>query len=288
MERHSLSNNSMKEYHSSTRSSLDTIRSSDSNNKMVMIKNFNHKFSDHSSSSSWKVNNYEEAEEDYMNVNGFSWPPRSYTCSFCKREFRSAQALGGHMNVHRKDRARLRQYSPPRDHNGYGTTTTTTTTSTIFNLNLNPNPNPNFSSSYSSVATRLPPLIPYSPLSSNLASPSLSSLSYSPYCVANSPNYENKKCPWSSTTSLEYHTEVMLDHDLTMSTEGSDLAKMIKSKQSVYGVGDNECFAEEDLFKNLNKPEMANSVRLDLEIGSLGDSKICSRDLDLELRLGYS
>ncbi|XP_040999724.1 transcriptional regulator SUPERMAN-like [Juglans microcarpa x Juglans regia] len=47
-------------------------------------------------------------------VNGFSWPPRSYTCSFCKREFKSAQALGGHMNVHRRDRARLRQ-SPPRD-----------------------------------------------------------------------------------------------------------------------------------------------------------------------------
>ncbi|KAL2463676.1 Transcriptional regulator SUPERMAN [Forsythia ovata] len=42
---------------------------------------------------------------------GISWPPRCYTCSFCKREFRSAQALGGHMNVHRKDRARLRHVS---------------------------------------------------------------------------------------------------------------------------------------------------------------------------------
>uniref|UniRef100_A0A5K1CM94 C2H2-type domain-containing protein n=2 Tax=Nymphaea colorata TaxID=210225 RepID=A0A5K1CM94_9MAGN len=39
----------------------------------------------------------------------FSWPPRSYPCSFCRREFRSAQALGGHMNVHRRDRARLRE-----------------------------------------------------------------------------------------------------------------------------------------------------------------------------------
>jgi hypothetical protein len=39
---------------------------------------------------------------------GTSWPARNYTCSFCKREFRSAQALGGHMNVHRRDRARLR------------------------------------------------------------------------------------------------------------------------------------------------------------------------------------
>ncbi|GJN12084.1 hypothetical protein PR202_ga30329 [Eleusine coracana subsp. coracana] len=33
----------------------------------------------------------------------------SYTCGYCRREFRSAQALGGHMNVHRRDRARLRQ-----------------------------------------------------------------------------------------------------------------------------------------------------------------------------------
>ncbi|KAK8578887.1 hypothetical protein V6N13_142160 [Hibiscus sabdariffa] len=42
-----------------------------------------------------------------------TWPPRSYTCTFCRREFRSAQALGGHMNVHRQDRARLHQIQPP-------------------------------------------------------------------------------------------------------------------------------------------------------------------------------
>lgn len=42
-------------------------------------------------------------------LGGCIWPPRSYSCSFCRREFRSAQALGGHMNVHRKDRARLKQ-----------------------------------------------------------------------------------------------------------------------------------------------------------------------------------
>ncbi|KAK4748241.1 hypothetical protein SAY87_014827 [Trapa incisa] len=42
-------------------------------------------------------------------LGGCVWPPRSYSCSFCKREFRSAQALGGHMNVHRRDRARLKQ-----------------------------------------------------------------------------------------------------------------------------------------------------------------------------------
>ncbi|CAA0842847.1 C2H2 and C2HC zinc fingers superfamily protein [Striga hermonthica] len=32
---------------------------------------------------------------------------KTYGCTFCKRKFSNAQALGGHMNVHRKDRARL-------------------------------------------------------------------------------------------------------------------------------------------------------------------------------------
>lgn len=31
---------------------------------------------------------------------------RSYECSFCKRGFTNAQALGGHMNIHRKDRVK--------------------------------------------------------------------------------------------------------------------------------------------------------------------------------------
>ncbi|KAJ1381065.1 Zinc finger C2H2-type [Sesbania bispinosa] len=34
---------------------------------------------------------------------------RSYTCAFCKRVFSNAQALGGHMTTHRRDRAKLRQ-----------------------------------------------------------------------------------------------------------------------------------------------------------------------------------
>ncbi|CAJ1800558.1 unnamed protein product [Sphenostylis stenocarpa] len=47
---------------------------------------------------------------------GCVWPPRSYSCTFCRREFRSAQALGGHMNVHRRDRARLKHpYSPQNE-----------------------------------------------------------------------------------------------------------------------------------------------------------------------------
>ncbi|XP_031110859.1 transcriptional regulator SUPERMAN-like [Ipomoea triloba] len=105
---------------------------------------------------------------------GFSWPPRSYTCSFCRRDFRSAQALGGHMNVHRRDRARLRQ-SPPRDNNGLH--------SPLLNLNLdpnNPNPNPNPNPSYifpsrkfpswnPTLVPFMPPSFPPSPLASSSA-----------------------------------------------------------------------------------------------------------------------
>ncbi|TKW06241.1 hypothetical protein SEVIR_7G229800v4 [Setaria viridis] len=49
----------------------------------------------------------EDAADDNDGLGG-AWPPRSYTCAFCRREFRSAQALGGHMNVHRRDRAKMR------------------------------------------------------------------------------------------------------------------------------------------------------------------------------------
>lgn len=57
---------------------------------------------------------------------------RSYECVFCKRGFTTAQALGGHMNIHRKDRANNNKsatktnFAPPSssklvvDHDNYG------------------------------------------------------------------------------------------------------------------------------------------------------------------------
>ncbi|KAK1298534.1 putative transcriptional regulator RABBIT EARS [Acorus calamus] len=57
------------------------------------------------------------AEDSAGHLGGCVWPPRSYTCTFCRREFRSAQALGGHMNVHRRDRARLKQFPNPQIEN---------------------------------------------------------------------------------------------------------------------------------------------------------------------------
>ncbi|KAG6539011.1 zinc finger protein 11-like [Zingiber officinale] len=57
---------------------------------------------------SWEEKAFAEDSAGRL-LGGCVWPPRSYSCSFCRREFRSAQALGGHMNVHRRDRARLKQ-----------------------------------------------------------------------------------------------------------------------------------------------------------------------------------
>lgn len=63
-------------------------------------------FSD-STSTSWEEKAFAE-DAAARSLGGCIWPPRSYSCSFCRREFKSAQALGGHMNVHRRDRARLK------------------------------------------------------------------------------------------------------------------------------------------------------------------------------------
>ncbi|KAB1217825.1 putative transcriptional regulator RABBIT EARS [Morella rubra] len=61
--------------------------------------------------SSWEEKAF--AKDASGPLGGCIWPPRSYSCSFCNREFRSAQALGGHMNVHRRDRAMLKQSVSP-------------------------------------------------------------------------------------------------------------------------------------------------------------------------------
>ncbi|KAK1377999.1 Transcriptional regulator superman [Heracleum sosnowskyi] len=58
---------------------------------------------------SWEVQAFGEDIVGEGPLRRFVWPPRCYSCSFCKRIFKSAQALGGHMNVHRRDRARLNQ-----------------------------------------------------------------------------------------------------------------------------------------------------------------------------------
>lgn len=62
---------------------------------------------------------------------------RSYTCTFCKRGFSNAQALGGHMNIHRRDRARIRQFSEENQLSNSDTLKTTPIDPTNFALEEN-------------------------------------------------------------------------------------------------------------------------------------------------------
>ncbi|KAH7841962.1 hypothetical protein Vadar_014490 [Vaccinium darrowii] len=196
---------------------------------------------------SWE-NHYSGSSEGDL-LSGFHpWPPRSYTCAFCKREFRSAQALGGHMNVHRRDRARLRQSPPRNGDDDYP----------FLNLNLSPNPNPNPNQSHD-----YPPFTPtLIPMVSPSSDHHLSGLSSSP-CSA-SPSGIKK---W-----------VMLHNK---AGNAADLAK-IKAAKTLVGFGEFEDFTRDRRFEVVKK---AGIVRLDLEIGLVEDSR---EDLDLELRLGRS
>ncbi|CAI9762713.1 unnamed protein product [Fraxinus pennsylvanica] len=47
--------------------------------------------------------------EEKINDDDNTGVGRSYECNFCKRGFTNAQALGGHMNIHRKDKAKAKQ-----------------------------------------------------------------------------------------------------------------------------------------------------------------------------------
>ncbi|XP_028780660.1 transcriptional regulator SUPERMAN-like [Neltuma alba] len=198
--------------------------------------------------------------DDY--INGFSWPPRSYTCSFCKREFRSAQALGGHMNVHRRDRARLRQSPPTPSHDS---------PSPMLNLNLNPTSGPGFSTP---TMSSLPSSSSSTMLKNSFSATTLPSL-FSPILSPSSP-------PLASTSpSYDLKNRVVDGIMLNPSSTKASESTNVKNADSLLGFGDcDDPFAKEDGCKVVKKAEI---IRLDLHIGLLSDSK---DDLDLELRLG--
>uniref|UniRef100_A0A0A0LD93 C2H2-type domain-containing protein n=1 Tax=Cucumis sativus TaxID=3659 RepID=A0A0A0LD93_CUCSA len=52
--------------------------------------------------------------EDTDQINNEMGSGRSYECVFCKRGFTTAQALGGHMNIHRKDRVKNKPNTPSK------------------------------------------------------------------------------------------------------------------------------------------------------------------------------
>lgn len=145
--------------------------SNNNNNEKIIVKNHHHQ------QQQW---GFAKDETFCSDDHEFEWPAKNYCCNFCRREFKSAQALGGHMNVHRRDRARLRllpSWVPAADHSSY--------------------PNPNFSN------LSLPP-------------PSLSLSSPAPSCFTFRSNHsslsfneleddQEKKKPSSSSPTQDDH-----------------------------------------------------------------------------------
>ncbi|KAJ1416570.1 Zinc finger C2H2-type [Sesbania bispinosa] len=52
------------------------------------------------------------SSEQLQNNDNETGSGRSYECIFCKRGFTTAQALGGHMNIHRKDKSNNKSSKP--------------------------------------------------------------------------------------------------------------------------------------------------------------------------------
>uniref|UniRef100_A0A803Q737 Uncharacterized protein n=1 Tax=Cannabis sativa TaxID=3483 RepID=A0A803Q737_CANSA len=130
------------------------------------------------------------------------------------------------------------------------------------------------------VSSRLPPLIPYNTASIN------SSLCYSPYKSFGAAN-DPKSNKWKQPILAHYDHAGQYPHHLILAaTKGSssDLAKMMDNKESKQ---------QQVQVETTANSTSSSTVRLDLEIGVLGDHhqppiKISSNNnLDLELRLGY-
>ncbi|KAK9724389.1 hypothetical protein RND81_05G069200 [Saponaria officinalis] len=61
---------------------------------------------------------------------------RTYECSYCKRGFTNAQALGGHMNIHRKDKAKAKHDQQQQHQQNYYYSNNSTPTISYNNHNI--------------------------------------------------------------------------------------------------------------------------------------------------------
>ncbi|XP_068646340.1 transcriptional regulator SUPERMAN-like [Aristolochia californica] len=202
------------------------------------------------------VGNYSTSSSTAGLLGGFSWPPRSYSCSFCRREFRSAQALGGHMNVHRRDRARLRQ-SPPRD-------------GQASNLNSSPYPNSNQNPTLSSSS---PPRTEI-PVAVTHRFPSWLSPSFT--CVTSSSPSSSSSGEARISGPVDYTDPPTLKEDNLRRRKA--MKALFITEEMITSAAEDE--DGDDAQGLLRKKE---SLNLDLEIG------LCTNphdNLDLELRLG--
>ncbi|KAK4270362.1 hypothetical protein QN277_023404 [Acacia crassicarpa] len=237
--------------------------------------------------SSWEEQAF--AEDASGPLGGCIWPPRSYTCSFCRREFRSAQALGGHMNVHRRDRARLKQPSSPQNNNELHHQIPNTSSSSFMGF-IYPYNNNDFSPTN-------PNSVLVASLSSNMALAPSSNIAYNSSSIVPPPqghrvvasNYSSSNWPnLAEAEEAEKITEV-LDRECDHEDNGkSDLAFSLNLVVS-RGIETKE----EDIISCKKRRTCETSSILPLFPASNSSTELIispspKEELDLELRLGQS
>ncbi|KAJ3676683.1 hypothetical protein LUZ60_004095 [Juncus effusus] len=242
--------------------------------------------------------NYDSWEErafaqDYSCV----WPPRSYSCTFCRREFRSAQALGGHMNVHRRDRARLRQSnsSPTSEETPQIYDADFTPQVGSFSYSYNPNPNPNPNPKPNSICGALAPLITPSGSSSSVRKGhwidniGLISSSYSS-AVVNQDTQKEEICLISSVQSLKdpIPARKILNLEEFVRVRSEDDSNLKKRKFHVKTDEEMIMISKRRRVGSIVSPlvvdiPLCNRKELDIEVLEICPSPV--EELDLELRL---
>ncbi|KAK4342866.1 hypothetical protein RND71_038682 [Anisodus tanguticus] len=234
------------------------------------------------------------AEDAAGALGGCIWPPRSYNCSFCRREFRSAQALGGHMNVHRRDRARMKQsppsnnpsgdhqvfVPPPPHHVQYP--------SQICTIVYNPNSDSDHGDPIRVSSQKTLTTHHHSSFSSivkeenknKLSSPpsSWSNLVADKYsCVSNEKNYEEKKLKSIDFKKEERNLEVMIDSSFRAKQDHVEEAPTNCKRRRVE---ENNSISFANLF-----PKTSSIERCRPQSEALERIPSAIEELDLELRL---
>ncbi|GAV70326.1 zf-C2H2_6 domain-containing protein [Cephalotus follicularis] len=245
------------------------------------------------STDSWEEKAF--AEDAAGPLGGCMWPPRSYTCSFCKREFRSAQALGGHMNVHRRDRARLKQslssHSDEVHHQNHHQCPAVKApdhqshfSSKFCILDYNHDPNFGSSSTVASATTLSPSRVSALSTQENLSENTF----ISPACYhsiipkVTTFTFSSSEVEVENNQSLGHHDDVYVETNLSMG-----LNLVVSRNRPIGSCGDEVMSCKRPKKTAISTlPVLLSNDNYPLQLEALGFKTSSIEDMDLELRLG--